>query len=139
MPIANAQAKADYAQAKINTERSWLSLHQLEENVTLEVKTAVSNLESDLKSVEATRIARELAEENLRNQKARYDVGLATTKDIVDYQDRLTQAQRQEILAMTRYNTDLAELRRVDGTLLEARNVVVELPKPEGAPWWARF
>jgi outer membrane protein TolC len=139
VPIANAQAKADYAQAKVNTERSWLSLHELEESVTLEVKTAVSNLSSDVKSIDATRIARELAEENLRNQKARYDVGLATTKDIVDYQDRLTQAQRQEIIALTAYNTDLAELRRVEGTLLDARNVVVEHPEPEKAPWWARF
>jgi len=38
------------------------------------------------------RTARELAEENLRNQKARYDVGLATTKDLLDFQDRLTAA-----------------------------------------------
>jgi outer membrane protein TolC len=139
IPIANADAKARYAQAKIDTERSWLNLHQLEENVTLEVKKAVSNLESDMKRIEATRVARELAEENLRNQQARYDVGLATTKDILDFQDQLTQRRRAEVEALTGYNTSLAEMRRVEGTLLDARNIIVDKPGVESAPWWARF
>src|SRR5262249_37877003 len=72
IPIDNAQAKAGYAQANISLEQSRLSLQKLQETVTLEIKTAVSNLESDLKSIDATRLARELAEENVRNQQARY-------------------------------------------------------------------
>jgi outer membrane protein len=139
VPLANAEAKARYAEAKIDTERSWLGLHQLEENVTLEIKKAVSNLESDLKRIESTRVARELAEENLSNQKARYDVGLATTKDILDFQDQLTQRRRAEVQALTGYNTDLAEMRRVEGTLLDARDIIVENPGVESTPWWARF
>ncbi len=139
VPLDNAQAKADYAKANISLDQSRLSLQKLEESITLEIKTAVSNLQSDLKSVEATRIARELEEENIRNQKARYDVGLATTKDLLDYLDRLTQAQFLEVQALTAYNSDLAEMRRVEGTLLSARNVLIERVTPETAPWWASF
>ena len=139
IPIDNALAKADYSKANINFEQSRLSLRQLEETVTLEIKQAVSNLQTDLKSIDATRIARELAEENLRNQQARYDVGLATTKDLLDFQDQLTQARFREINALTRYNTDLAEMRRVEGSLLSARNVLIERVTPEKAPWWASF
>jgi outer membrane protein len=139
VPIDNAQAKADYSRANIDFEQSSLSLRQLQETVTLEIKQAVSNLETDLKSIDATRIARSLAEENLRNQKARYDVGLATTKDLLDYQDQLTQARFREIDALTRYNTDLAEMRRVEGSLLSARNVLIERMTPEEQPWWASF
>jgi outer membrane protein TolC len=139
VPLGNAQARADYAQVRVNLEQARLGLRQLQESVTVEVKRAVTNLESDLKSIEATRIARELAEENLRNQQARYDVGLATTKDLLDFQDRLTQAKAAEVQALTTYNTDLAELRRVEGTLLEARNVVLLEPEQESTPLWARF
>lgn len=139
IPIDNSTAKADYSAANIGFQQSRLSLQQLEESVTLEVKTAVSNLQTDLKSIDATRIARELAEENVRNQKARYDVGLATTKDLLDFQDRLTQAQALEVEALTRYNADLAEMHRVDGTLLAARNVVVERAPASGVPWWEKF
>ena len=99
----------------------------------------MTNLQSDLKNVDATRIARELAEENVRNQRARYDVGLATTKDLIDYQDRLTRAQFLELEALTRYATDLAELRRAEGSLLQARNIVVDRTAGEPTPWWASF
>jgi outer membrane protein len=99
----------------------------------------VSNLESDLKSIDATRIARELAEENVRNQQARYNVGLATTENLLDFQDRLTQARFAEVQALTAYNTDLAEMRRVEGTLLSARNVLIERVSPEATLWWASF
>jgi len=139
IPIDNAQAKADYAKANIDFEQSRLSLRKVEETITLEIKTAVTNLQSDLKNVEATRIARELAEENVRNQRARYDVGLATTKDLIDYQDRLTRAQFLELEALTRYATDLAELRRAEGSLLQARNIVVDRTAGEPTPWWASF
>jgi len=139
IPLGNASAKADYAAANIGLSQSRLNLQKLQEQVTLEIKNAVSNLQSDLKSIEATRIARQLAEENLRNQKARYDVGLATTKDLLDYGNRLTLTQFAEVQALTRYNTDLAEMRRADGTLLNARSVYVERVSPEAAPWWARF
>lgn len=139
IPLNNARAKADYSVANVNFEQARLGLRQLEEIITLEIKTAVNNLESGLKSIEATRIARELAEENLRNQQARYDVGLATTKDILDFQDQLTLARFREIEALTTYNVDVAQMRRVEGTLLAARNVVVEELEPEDAPWWASF
>ncbi len=139
VPIDNAQAKADYTQANINLAQSKLTMQQLQESVTLEIKNSVSNLQSDLKSIEATRIARQLAEENVRNQRARYDVGLATTKDLLDYTDRLTRAQFAEVQALATYHRNLAEMRRVEGTLLEARNVVVERATQEKVPWWAMF
>lgn len=139
IPLNNAQSKANYTQSNIAFAQSRLSLQQLQESVTLEVKTAISNLESDLKAIEATRAARLLAEENVRSQRARYEVGLATTKDLLDYTTRLTQAQAAEAEALARYNIDLAELRRVEGTLLQARNVVVEARRAEEPPWWSRF
>ena len=139
IPIANAQARADYTSANINLEQAKLSLQRVEEGVTLEIKQAVSNLSTDLKSIDATRIARELAEENVRNQQARYDVGLVTTKDLLDFQDQLTRARGVEVQALTAYNSDLAEMRRVDGSLLSARNVMIERATSEAAPWWARF
>jgi outer membrane protein TolC len=139
VPLSNIQARADYAQVRVAVEQARLAFQRTQEGVTLEVKKAVTNLQSDLKSIEATRIARELAEENLRNQQARYDVGLVTTKDLLDFQNRLTVARAQEVLALTTYNVDLAELRRVEGTLLEARNVVLATGEEESAPIWAKF
>ncbi len=139
VPIGNADAKARYAEAKVNAEQARLSVSQLEENVTLEITQSVNNLKAYLKSIEATRIAKELAEENVRNQQARYDVGLATTKDLIDFQDRLTQAERAAVESLTNYNIEVARLHRADGSLLADRNVLLERSEPEPPPWWARF
>jgi outer membrane protein TolC len=114
-------------------------MQQQQESVTLEIKKAVTTLQSDLQSIDATRIARELSDENLRNQQARYDVGLATTKDILDFQDQLTQARFAEVNALTRYRTDLADLHRAEGTLLQRRNILVDRGAQEETPWWAYF
>jgi len=139
IPLGNAQGKADYALSRVNLERARLDLRRLQENVTFEITRAATDLESDLKSIAARRIARELAEENVRNQRARYDVGLATTKDLLDFQDQLTQARAAEIRALTQYRIHLAELRRVEGTLLANHKIEIEAESEEGTPWWARF
>jgi outer membrane protein len=139
IPIGNAQAKASYAQARIELERASLNFQKVQQDVTLEVETAVDNLQTALQSIDATRVARELAQRNLENQQARYDVGLATTKDILDFQADLAQAEAAEINALTTYNSDLATLRRAEGTLLDSRNVIVDVLPQESSPWWARF
>jgi outer membrane protein TolC len=139
IPIANAGAKAQYAQAKVNAEAARLGLQQLEEDVTREITQAVNNLKALVTSIQATRVARELAEENVRNQQARFDVGLATTKDLIDFTERLTQAERQEIQSLATYNIELARLYFSRGTLLSERNVALESAVPEGTPWWAQF
>jgi len=139
IPIANAGAKAQYAQAKVNAEAARLGLEQLEEDVTREITQAVNNLKALVTSIQATRVARELAEENVRNQQARFDVGLATTKDLIDFTERLTQAERQEVQSLATYNIELARLYFSRGTLLSERHVALESAVPEEAPWWAQF
>lgn len=64
---------------------------------------------------------------------------MVTTKDLLDYHDKLTQARAAEVQALTTYNSDLAEMRRVEGTLLSALNVLIERATPEAAPRWVRF
>lgn len=139
IPLDNAQAKADYARSRVDLESSQRQLQQAQEQVTLDIKNAVTTLQSDVQSIQATRIARELSEENLRNQQARYDVGLATTKDILDFQDQLTQARFAEVNSLTRYRTDLATLHRAEGTLLERRRIIFDRGAQEETPWWAYF
>lgn len=139
IPLDNAQAKAQYAQSRVAFEQSRLSLRQLQEAVTAEIKKSVNDLEADTKAIEATHLARELAAENVHNQQARYDVGLGTTKDLLDFQDALTQARAEEVRALTQYRIDLAELRRTEGTLLDAHHVDLSDQQEEGTPWWAEF
>jgi hypothetical protein len=64
---------------------------------------------------------------------------LATTKDLIDFQDRLTQAERSEVESLTGYNIELARFRFFRGTLLRERSILLERNPLDAPPWWARF
>jgi outer membrane protein len=139
VPLGNTAAKAEYVQSQIDLRRGELSYRQLLANVTLEARKAIGDVRSNSKRITATRLARELAQENLAQQKKRYDVGLATTKDILDFQQRVTAARAAETQALIDYNVSLAALRQAQGTLLAQFNVVVDTLPPHPPPLWARF
>jgi outer membrane protein TolC len=139
IPLSNAQARSKYSLARIELEQAQARRRDLVSQITLEVEKSLGDLESNFKRIQTTRRGRELAEENLRGQERRFEVGLVTQKDVIDFQSRLLDAQGAELRAVTDYNNSIARLKLAEGTLLESYNVQVEGPKKESDPWWARF
>lgn len=139
IPLGNAQARSKYAQARIELEQAQARKRDLVAQITLEVERALGDVEANFKRIQTTRRARELAEENLRGQERRFEVGLVTQKDVIDFQSRLLDAQGAELRAITDYNNSTSRLRLAEGTLLQSYNVEVDGPKKKPEPWWARF
>jgi outer membrane protein TolC len=139
IPLSNAQARSKYAQTRIELEQEQARRRDLVAQITLEVERSLGDVESNFKRVQTTKRARELAQENLRGQERRFEVGLVTLKDVIDFQSRLLDAAGAELRAVTDYNNSIARLKLAEGTLLESYNVQVEGPKKESDPWWARF
>lgn len=129
VPLGNSAAKAEYTQGKIDLARTVLTYRDLRSQVTLQVEEAIGNVETALKRTEATRLARELAEENLRIQQRRFAVGLVTTTDLLTFQRDLTTARSAEIQAVIDYNLAIARLKRADWTLLDDYHIIVEAGK----------
>ena len=138
VPIANAAARAEEARSRIALDQAELRHRDLISNITLEVRDTSADVESTMQAIETSRVARELAQENLRNQQKRHEVGMATTKDLLDFQNQLTQARFTEVQARIRYAIALARWRRAQGTLLAQHQIVLEAPK-RSTPWFARF
>ena len=139
VPLSNALARSQYTASRIARSEAELNHRQLLSNVTLEVRQAVADLVSSRQRIDTTRVARELAEENLRNQQKRHEVGMATTKDLLDFQTRLTTARGAEVQAKIDYAIAVERWRRARGQLLGYYQVVVERPGRHAAPWFARF
>ncbi|MFT4570358.1 MAG: outer membrane protein [Hyphomicrobiaceae bacterium] len=139
MPLANAAAKAEHAKAVISIRRSARQLEQTVSDVALEIERALADVSSAYERVGASRLARELAEQNLHNQQRRYELGAVTTKDVLDFQTRLAEGLAAEVQAITDHAKAVARLHQADGTLLEKYEVAVETPQAPGRPWWAAF
>jgi outer membrane protein TolC len=139
VPLGNAQAQSDFARTRIELDQARARHRDLVSQITLEIERALGDVETSLKRLQTTRVARALAEENLRAQRQRFEVGLVTQTDVIDFQSRVLDAQVAELRAIIDYNNALARLKLAEGTLLAHYNIQVEGPKKEADPWWARF
>jgi len=139
VPFGNADAKARLAEAGINVRRSSRDLEQTISTVTLDVDRAIADVSSAAKRVVAAKLSRDLAEENLRNQQRRFELGAVTTKDVLDFQEKLAQAMAAEVGAITDHARSVTRLRVADGTLLARFGIEIRSPDAPDQPWWYLF
>ena len=100
-------------------------MQQLEQTVVVQVRNAVRQLEADLKRVKAAQVNTRLQLEKLSAEQKKYENGMSTAFQVLTFQTDLTTARRRENLAIVDYNTDLVELDRVLGILLDTRDVTI--------------
>lgn len=139
IPLGNAQARSKFATARIELDQAKARQRDMISQITLEVEKALGDLDANFKRIRTAQLARELAEENLRGQEKRFQVGLVTLKDVIDFQSKALDAQGTELRAIVDYNNSASRLKLAEGTLLDHYNIRVEGPKKESDPWWARF
>jgi outer membrane protein TolC len=123
VPLGNRGPQAAYVRAKLSADQARTSLKNLELLITQQAREAVRRVEADAKRVEANRAARVLAEEQLRVEQRRLEAGVTTTFNVLSFQRDLSAAQANEIRAITDYNKSLANLEKVQGTILEKHRI----------------
>jgi outer membrane protein TolC len=123
IPVGDIVSKAGYAYAKLDLEQAQARLKVQEQQVYLDVSDAVRTLETAAKSVDAYRIARELAEKQLEAEMKKLSVGMSTNYFVLTYQDLLASARSSEMRALVEYNIALANIAKVTGSTLETRNI----------------
>lgn len=112
-PIGTTAAKARYASAKIQYEQTQAQVRARELQVATEVTNAALSVESALKRMEAARLTRELAERQLEAEASKFEVGMSTNYQIVQFQRDLANARNSELRAILDYQRALIEFERV--------------------------
>lgn len=126
VPLNSLLSRALYAQARLNLEQAALQLRDQEQQIFLEIKTAVRSVQINFQRIEAYRAARELAEKKLEAEQEKFNVGLSTNYFILQYQRDLADALIMELRAVVDYNISLASLNRAQGTGREEQNISAE-------------
>jgi outer membrane protein TolC len=125
-PIGNRAARGNLARQRVNLEKTQMDLKNLEQEVILEVKEAIRRVQTDEKRIESNQKARFLAGKKLEVETERYNLGLTTTHDVLEFQKDLANARVNELKAILDYNRSLVNLDRVKGTILTTHNIVVK-------------
>jgi len=124
-PLGNKAAENDYRKSRLKTEQTALQIRSLEENATNEVRAAIRGLATGFKQIEVTDRGRAFAEERLRAFIRKNEVGLATTKDVLDVENDLAVSKSNQIKAVVGYANALTRYWQVTGELLEREGVRV--------------
>ncbi len=125
-PLGNKYAKSQYSRAKIQAAQAVTYLKDVENIVINEVREAVRQVDTDLESIEATKASFKFSKEKLKAEEKKYEVGLSTTHDLLEFQDDLARAASRFALARANYEKSLANLARVKGVLLEEYDIVID-------------
>jgi outer membrane protein TolC len=112
-PIGTSVADAAYAQGRLQKQQELTQLANLELNIAQAVREAARRVNTNLKRVEATRKAREFAQQRLAADEKRLAVGLATTFELVQAQRDLARAKQSELNATIDYNRSLVDFEAV--------------------------
>jgi outer membrane protein len=139
MPLDNAAAKAALAQARIAYEQARMQYREALSQAVVQVESAIANLHAFEKQVEATRKATFYAEQSLHNEELEFRVGMATTHDLLQYQEELVTAQGNEVQANIGLENARLALWHAEGTLMNIFNINFQVQDPHVEPWYTKF
>jgi outer membrane protein TolC len=138
-PIDNAAARSVLAQTRVQYESLRMQYRASISTAVVAVQTALANLEADQKRVQATREATYYAAQSLHDEEIRFKVGMATTHDLLQFQEQLISAQGNQVQAEVDLEDARLSLEHEQGTLLRGFQINFELQDPHRSPWYSKF
>lgn len=108
---------AEIARADLETQKIAQQRTDLRNQIALEVKTAVAQLDSARHEVDVANLGVQLAQEEVAQARDRFQAGVANNIEVVSAQDALARANDNQIAALYRYNQARADLARSVGRI----------------------
>ena len=112
-PLGRSTADANLARSRLERSQTEARLQEIEVRVASEVRDVARRVTTSLQRVEATRVARELAERRLEAEQRRFDVALSTSFFVFQAQRDLAVARNNELLATLDYLKSLVDFEAV--------------------------
>jgi outer membrane protein len=139
VPIRNIGARATARAAELDLEQQRATTAQTRQNIAVEVRAAARAIDEYARSIDATRAAREAAEQNVDAERKRYENGMTTNFQVLEVQQQLTDARVRELQALVGYNKAVAAYHRAVGDILQANDISLEVPEGVEEPRVTKF
>jgi len=133
IPLRNRAAQADNARAVMDKRISENRITTTAQQIALEVRNAVTEVEMNRARIDAAQKARELAEQRLQAEQKKFDLGASTIRFVLEEQRNVAQSQTDEIAALVNYTKALVDFDRATGMTLKKNNIQLDKPAPVAA------
>ena len=125
-PIGNRSAQSQYQRRVLETQQSQVSLLRVRQQIILDVKEAIRQVQTSFKRTRTTETARQLSERQLNAEQERLNLGLSTTRLVLEFQRDLRIARGRELRAILDYNQSLSRLRLVTASTLDHYHIEIQ-------------
>jgi outer membrane protein len=128
LPVRNHSAQANLADALVGRRQDQYQERRTTQSITLEVTNAVHSLEEAKLTMEAAKVAVNLAQESLHADERKYELGAEPVFFVLDAQTQLAQAELNLIQAQISFQIAVAQVDHATGDLLEHHHVEIVEP-----------
>jgi len=139
MPLDNAAPRAALAQARVSYEQTRMQYRAQLSAAVVQIENALANLYADQKRAQATEQATFYARQSLNDENVRFRVGMATTHDLLQFQEEEVAAEGNQVQSFVDLENAKINLQHAQGTLLTAYNINFQIQDPHETPWYATF
>jgi len=126
IPLGNRAAKSRYVKSSLENEQAVINLNNTRQKAIVDIRTAVRNVQTNIKRINTTTKASELAREKLEAEEKKYEVGMSTAHDVLEFQEDVATAESNKLKAIIDYNKSLVSLDKASGTTLESNQLVFQ-------------
>ncbi len=118
MPIfTGGRIKAEVTKSDIELQKIEQQKADLRNQIALDVKTSLLNLESARNEVQVATLGVKLAQEEVDQARDRFKAGVANNIEVIQAQDALSRANDNQIAALYRFNQSRADYARAIGQM----------------------
>jgi outer membrane protein len=125
IPLRNREAQANQVRAELEYRQAQVRLHQLENQVRVEVRNAQFDVKQNRAAVQAAQYAVDFAKQTFDADQQKLKVGLTTTTAILQDASVLTTSESNLVSAKAAYEKSRIELERATGLLLDHAGIDV--------------
>jgi outer membrane protein len=125
IPLRNRAAQANQVRSELEYRQAQVRLHQLENQVRIEVRNAQFDVKQNRAAVQAAQSAVDLARQTLDADQQKLKVGLTTQTAILQDASTLTTSESNLVSAKAAYEKSRIELDRATGLLLDHSGIDV--------------
>jgi outer membrane protein TolC len=102
-----------------------LGIKDLEKKIILEVRESARQLKTDSKWIKAANVAKKLADEKLKAEEKKFEVGLSTSFNVLKFQEDLAEAQSNVIKTIIDYKQSRIRFRKSTASTLKHHDVTL--------------
>jgi len=126
LPIRNRAAKAELGTALVSRRNDLYTDRQVREQIILDIRNAVHQLEQSKLTIVAGKEALDLARKNVAAEQRKYELGSGTIFLVLEAQTELASAEQNLLQAEVGYQLAVAGVDHATGNLLAPYHVQIE-------------